>query len=791
MYPETASTSPRLLECISSWLREIPVADVVKSDLLECVFSSLDVEPSFDSAVECLCTIFKETNEVDEYMESIEILLPKLITLKPRIARAAGEEDEETFKGITRLFAEAGESWCVLIARSPEHFVPLVEAILECAARDWEKEAIGLTFRFWYDLKQYLVMEKYIQARVQCVDVYSKLVDILMKQLEFPTPDDPNSLDLFDGDREQEDKFREFRHIMGDCLKDCCEVMGVTECLNKVLHAMQTWMGKYGAQATAHSVPHWQELEAPLFAMRAMGRMVDNEEDIILPEIMPILVQIPSHEKLRFAAIMALGRYTEWTANHPEFLEAQFQYIASSFDTDSKEIIRAAAMSMKFCCQDCKHHLGGQVVQLQSFYNSVLDKLPQVSQEELSEGVATVISVQKPEQIYGLMEIYVDPLVERLKVLANNANDQECELRVAGKYFFIYYLVHRNLLDVDSVQLITTFFQVVMPHIENGEPHPCVEYAKKVFPVLAQILNRFINSVPICERIARCYRNQFITYRTAMEPLLPQMAETIAHSFEQSKQGCFLWVTAAILREFSEDRDNVKSETVDAIYDFFESQARITLRMMSSLEPRELPDIIEDFYRMLTDALLYYPHRLIASELFGPTIEAGISALALEQRDPLVAALHYLRDAISYGGNNPASTTGKPNPPEVQAAIQQMLQVHGESLVRSVLAGMMITFPLEVFADGSGVLLELISIMPEHAINWITNTIGMLPAGTVTEAETRRLIEGLGSELAKGPYGTRGIRTLLQDFTNNYRRRYIAPRGGLGRLEATRFQFSG
>ena len=37
----------------------------------------------------------------------------------------------------------------------------------------------------------------------------------------------------------------------------------------------------------------------------------------------------------------------------------------------------------------------------------------------------------------------------------------------------------------------------------------------------------------------------------------------------------------------------------------------------------------------------------------------------------------------------------------------------------------------------------------------------------------------------------RKVRVLLQDFTNSYRRRNVAPREGLGRLEATRFRFSG
>jgi len=417
----------------------------VNSPLLDIVFRALDDDRSFDSAVDCLCAIFRETREVDEYLPTIQILLPRVIALQPRIRQAADAEDTEAFKGITRIFAEAGEAWVVLIAREPMHFRPIVAAVLECAALDMDRDAIGLTFIFWYELKLYLILERYIEARVQYVDIYAKLVDILLKQLEFPTPSGPNQNDLFDGDREAEEKFREFRHHMGDVLKDCCEIMGVTECLSKVLDRIKAWMASYASQATAASVPFWQQLEAPLFSMRAMGRMVDKEEDIILPQIMPLIVQIPHHEKLRFATIMVLGRYTEWTANHPEFLESQFSYIVSSFGTDSKEIVRAAAMSMKFFCTDCKHLLGTQVVQLQQFYDQTLDKLPGISQEELTEGVATVVAVQPPSQTFELLKLYCDPLMTRLMARANVASDEDGRLAVAGLFYYLEFSCSTNI----------------------------------------------------------------------------------------------------------------------------------------------------------------------------------------------------------------------------------------------------------------------------------------------------------------------------------------------------------
>jgi transportin-3 len=130
---------------------------------------------------------------------------------------------------------------------------------------------------------------------------------------------------------------------------------------------------------------------------------------------------------------MVLGRYTEWTAAHPEYLEPQFNYIVESFQTDSREILRAAALSLKFFCADCRNLLSGQVLQLQTFYDQILDKLPDLSKEEITEGVANVVAVQPVSETYRLLKTYADPLVQRLMTKANNATNEEGKLALAGE----------------------------------------------------------------------------------------------------------------------------------------------------------------------------------------------------------------------------------------------------------------------------------------------------------------------------------------------------------------------
>lgn len=365
-------------------------------------------------------------------MDVIQRMYPRIIALRPKIREAAETEDSEMLRGLTRVFAEAGEAWVVLIARMPQEFYALVDSVLECCALDTDRDAISITFIFWYQLKQYLTIEQYRKAREDLNPLFSRLVDVMIKHLEFPTPDN-EQVDLFDGDREQEERFREFRHAMGDVLKDCCAVIGVTECLGKSFSLIQTWIAKYAPQATNERVPHWQELEAPLFSMRAMGSMVDPEESTILPQVIPLIVQIPDQEKIRFQAIMALARYTGWTAQNPQTLEAQLNYIISGFQHKSIEVVQAAALAFRFLGTDCPKLLGGHISLLHNFYLSVIDKLKPMSKEEVTEGVAAVIAVQPLDKIYGCMKLFCDPIMQRIMALADNVKNEEGERAVAGK----------------------------------------------------------------------------------------------------------------------------------------------------------------------------------------------------------------------------------------------------------------------------------------------------------------------------------------------------------------------
>ena len=210
-----------------------------------------------------------------------------------------------------------------------------------------------------------------------------------------------------------------------------------------------------------------------------------------------------------------------------------------------------------------------------------------------------------------------------------------------------------------------------------------------------------------------------------------------------------------------------------------------------------MPDVIEDFFRLSCDVLLYHPSRLLVSELMSPILRAATTSLTLLKEEPLMATLHFLRDFLAYGSDNaPASRfdadgqyRSTPNPPQIQQNVTKLTTMEGEQLVQRCLTGMMYTFPADCFPDASGVLLALFQLLPQEVSGWTAKTVSMLPEGSIAPQEQERLLRNIQQRIDSGE--VRRIRSLLQDFTNSYRRRNVAPREGLGRLEATRFKFAG
>jgi transportin-3 len=141
-----------------------------------------------------------------------------------------------------------------------------------------------------------------------------------------------------------------------------------------------------------------------------------------------------------------------------------------------------------------------------------------------------------------------------------------------------------------------------------------------------------------------------------------------------------------------------------------------------------------------------HSRRAILSPLMPHVVRAACWSLELLKFDVLIAVLRFLRDFIDNGGpDSPYSSLGQPaaNSPEIQATVKQLLQQHGQEITERVLRGMMETFPEDCIPDASGVVLDLLNVMPQETTTWIATTLQNLPANSIRPQEREKLASGI------------------------------------------------
>lgn len=410
----------QIFHCLRSWLvaGEVSAADLADSPLFAFSFEALASDDLFDAAVDVICELIHETQEIDDNMPVIELIVPRVISLKPLLLQE--REDPEKIRGYARIFAEAGETYRMLLLQHTETFFPIVEAIGECSAYP-DLDIVPITFPFWMRLAQNIGKKSSVPPLF--LQAYQSLMRVIIGHLHFPA--DANSLT-----GQEADTFRSFRHVMGDTLKDCCFVLRTDTCLLATYDLITAALSR-GPEAVS-----WQEIEAPLFAMRSMGAEIDPNDQNAVPKIMDLLPSLPNHPRVRYAALLIISRYTEWVNLHSDYIRFQLQYIAAGFEDSDAEVSAAAGQALKYLCQDCKQvrflfkglfflpdssqHLVDFLPTLHSFLSMTGSKLAQDVRRQVYEAIAHVISAMPMERAAESLRTFSLDILGQIHSLVNS-----------------------------------------------------------------------------------------------------------------------------------------------------------------------------------------------------------------------------------------------------------------------------------------------------------------------------------------------------------------------------------
>ncbi|WWC63014.1 uncharacterized protein I303_105612 [Kwoniella dejecticola CBS 10117] len=682
-----------VFETLRSWLQagEVMASQVASTPLFDASFDALVSDQLFDAAVDVLCDLIHETQEVEDNVEVVQKIVPRVIALRPQLEEH--KEDPDRIRGYCRIICEAGECYKDLIARHPQDLLPLVQSIAECAAYP-DLDIVPITFNFWYTLATTLGQQPSDPSLQPILDIYQSLQAVIIGHLHFPADDEHQTA-------QERDEFRTFRHRMGDTLKDCCHLLGAPICLKRSYDLIVDAMGK--------SSPKWQEIEAPLFSMRSMGAEVSPDDDEVLPHIMDMLPKLPDHPKIRYAAILVISRYTEWIDRHPENLAFQLQYISAGFDMAEDEVSAAAAQAMKFMCQDCNQHLVPFLPQLHTFINSVGDKLDQTDMVEVCEAIGYVISSMDPPQAAQALKEFCQPLIQQVQsILAVEGQADKTQMT--------------KLADV--LEQLDSYLSIVRSI--DPLPQECYNTPSEIYGILDSLLEKYAKSFTISERVGTVLRRGLAFFPTqALEPIVQPLLSRMVLSFEQTGYPSFLWITGKVTSKFGDAVNSGNQALGGLLVGGFETLTNSMARLLQTKLAIEIPDAMEDYGHLFMAYLTSMPNQILASQSIQMAVSHVLASLTCPATEMILIALDVLAN-VSTQSNDPR--------------IASILNTYGKAIVQILINGIVTDFPEDSMDQVQTILHALSSSgssNPQEIESWFSGAVGGL-AGHVVPQEAKQ-----------------------------------------------------
>ncbi|KAJ3338077.1 Nuclear import receptor [Gonapodya sp. JEL0774] len=758
----TSPLSLRVFTCLKSWINsgDLPLHLIhPPSPLCDLLFDALPSDSLFDAAIDAIEEIIHRSRDAAKHVLLVTRIHQRLGELAPRLD--ADREDSERMRGYSRIFTEAGTAYMKLIAGQWDEEVQLVECILRCAAAP-DTEVAKVTFPFWYDLARCTVEDPQLRAR--CAPVYRHLISAMVGHIHYPR-------ELSGWTAQDRDEFREFRHEMGDVLKDCCVVLGPVEALGVPFQILCRYAGanadgtiNAGNSTLAADTP-WQDVEAPLFALRALGAKVPPNEATIMPRIMSMIPHLPQHPKVRYAAVLVIGRYAEWTAQNPSFVPWQLTFVCGGFEGGDAELKSASTQAYLFMCESCGELLVPHIDELSKFYHTVASTVSHDDRIRLTEAMSNIVAALPVAQQQRRLEEFCLPIAQRLHEIAAAGVPQapDEEKAVVAEAFDLIDQYHMY------VKRATTDPQ------NSSDPHPGVEVLRQLWPVFEALLSKF-GATRLSRALSRLLVGTIRTYRGFLNPLLPSILNQSVALYGATHFPCYLWVCKTAIDVYGVEGSAEGSTMIE----LFKTVSKTTFEILQRARLSDVSDVkmlpdpftvaeIEEYFMTCLVVINKLPAMFLPSvDLVLSVFQCGIHCLPSEHTEASLEVLSFFAKLFHQ------LVPGVIPFPAVVNPVKESLLPQMATFTGMLFQALLVTLPRDNVREVADVLKEMNEAYPGQAVRWVEAMIAGIPAGHTTQDEKAEFVAKIASSIAENP--PKVLRNAVQDFSAAYRRRNLSSR---------------
>jgi transportin-3 len=714
-----------IFKAIQSWLKsgDILLDDLFQTPFPKLSFQALQSPDMFDEAVEIICDIIYETREYHNFTQYIHELVTLLNSLLVNIKENLDNFDGDNWRGLNRIFVEAGETWLNLILMQSAEFFNIVEGIYLCF-KHAELEWIGMSFSFWIKFARDLEQV----PNHPFAPIFKNLVESIINHLQFP--DDDHEFTA-----QERDDFKDFRHEIGDILKDACILLGPETTLNIPYTIINTRMQQGNLDSDLSA---WKTLEAPLFSLRCIGSQIPPDHSSILPNILQLFPRLPNNPDLQYTCTLVIARYTQWTANHPELIQFQLDYIINGFDNPT--VAPASALALKFLCQDCSDALGQYFGRILEVYEKATSLLNKKEILDISEGVAYMVNSLQPQERYAALVKLIDPISKKL----------------TPEHFST---LETLAFDIKRINL---FFDITAPDADTDIPHPSAQIISTITPGMELILEKLGDNYHVAEALGRFFVLLIRDYKQYTKEYIPTLLPRISAAFAKSSQPVYLWISERVITYHSEFSPSHCLNLIDSV-----SMGLFQKLEAVNFDPNQLPDLMEE-YSYLVNAVL----SKLSQQFLRSHIASNVYRLLF--LTPKLKEYHSFQSCLSSWRvfSRMLCVSEPPLSASELSPYFQVIDQAGQSSLEDLVDGMIFDYSDESLHDALFVTIYLSELNPELHLNQMAKIIETLKGPNFLQSDRISFLQHYSEKIQNRNW--REARSVLQKFLEQFHKRNFA-----------------
>ncbi|KAH7433969.1 hypothetical protein KP509_07G095100 [Ceratopteris richardii] len=707
----------QIIVAFAAWLHlahgRMNVSTLASHPLVAAALSGLTLDTSFDAAVDAVTELIRFTvsgtpGGLAEQMPLVQIIVPHVMALKSRFVGSlkitadeshsgdfeGEEEDHEIMKGIAQLFTEMGESYVEIIANGSVEAMVIVEALVAVTSHP-DVTIAEMAFNFWYRLSNAITTREFYKGFESETAVGNEM-------------------------ERRASIFRPiFEHIIS--------------------------LGGFMSPEAASW--NWQSVEASLYCIRGIAKVVPRDEATIMPQVMMLLPRLPVHPQLMYTAYLTIGAYADWlgvASSSLSLLPSLLELLTGGFSI-AGDPAAAAALAFKHVCDACRNSLGSQCINaLVTVYTEAMGKgskfqLEAEDELQVVEGLSMVVSAMPGEKTAQILGALCQPMVTSLQ-------EAVTEFQLSG-HLTQRVSSHSYTVNIDRLANIYRY----VSHAE-----PLASCFKGTWPVLENVFLQMGADVRTMERLCRLCKYAVRACGRFLGDVVGAVLEQVQERFQQHRQSCFLYLASEVIKVFSAD-PSLATYLGNLIFLLFGQ----VVNVLTNIEAfTSLPDIADDCFLLASRCTRYCPNLLVPSPIFAPLVDCAMTGVTIQHREACSSILTFLQDILNLSD----SAKGQ----QYKDVLDSVLHPRGPNLCRILISALVGAVPESRVEEVIGVLESLVHLYERDVVQWAEKSVRLIPVSVASEEEQKAFLHAITSTATGGD--PIALRNSIEDLSDVCRR---------------------